>query len=109
MLSKDTGWPSGQAGQRSELEGPCHCRKASKPERTRGVPTYIASYSVAPAKPSLHPAPLPLPSTTGLVARVRGTGGSSHQPTLLASATSTWLLLIRLGSRKLESGVPPSG
>lgn len=25
--------------RKSELEGPCHFRKSSKPERTRGVPT----------------------------------------------------------------------
>lgn len=31
--------PMVELDRRSELEGPCHFRKSSKPERTRGVPT----------------------------------------------------------------------
>lgn len=63
---------------------------------------------MAPALSTQSTASHPVP---GLVGRVKGTGGSSHQPTLTASPTSPASLSLAWGpgSWSLESGVPPSG
>lgn len=98
----------------SELEGPCHCRKASKPERTRSVPAGHSELQCwhQHANSSLYPTPLPLPVPQvwwpGLgVQMVPITSQPSWLPPCLPDSLSS--LACGLGSWSLETGVPSSG
>lgn len=95
-------WSSWTEGQ--SLKGPVILGSPAS-QRGQGVCPHDIRAAAWHQQSPLHPIPLLLTSATSLVGRVRGTGGSSHQPTLTASPTSTCLPLLSLGPRKLESGI----